>query len=414
VEKGTIMAKKQLFGDALALMEGYSLNAKGKSRKVYLVGRVLKSGNVALVRYACHAGKRKRVSTGVVLKPESDYTIKRNNEELLRLQNVECDTLNVDLERKDANFSPTPKNNVLLLDYIEKQRDEALRISGNKHSNFASFNALLEHIKRFDKNIKLGGVDLDWIYNFIHYLKYEALNLNFQKSKDISKNKDVKITQNTQKRLERNLNFILNKAAKSSLIISNPMGKLDRSDKITTKAGTRTYLTKEEVQELVNVPYNGVRDIKAAFLFSCFTGLRYSDLRCITLADFHKDTIGTYLDISMVKTGERLRVYVPDNALHMIPKRERTNTEAIFDLPKNDAGNVYLRRWIKMAGIDKNITFHCARHTAATLLLSSGLPLAVVSKQLGHLKISTTQIYAKIVDEAQVQAANTMDKIINI
>ena len=98
----------------------------------------------------------------------------------------------------------------------------------------------------------------------------------------------------------------------------------------------------------------------------------------------------------------------------MIPKRERTNTEAIFDLPKNDAGNVYLRRWIKMAGIDKNITFHCARHTAATLLLSSGLPLAVVSKQLGHLKISTTQIYAKIVDEAQVQAANTMDKIINI
>ena len=332
----------------------------------------------------------------------------------MRLQNVECDTLNVDLERKDANFSPTPKNNVLLLDYIEKQRDEALRISGNKHSNFASFNALLEHIKRFDKNIKLGGVDLDWIYNFIHYLKYEALNLNFQKSKDISKNKDIKITQNTQKRLERNLNFILNKAAKSSLIISNPMGKLDRSDKITTKAGTRTYLTKEEVQTLVNVPYNGVRDIKAAFLFSCFTGLRYSDLRCITLADFHKDTIGTYLDISMVKTGERLRVYVPDNALHMIPKRERTNTEAIFDLPKNDAGNVYLRRWIKMAGIDKNITFHCARHTAATLLLSSGLPLAVVSKQLGHLKISTTQIYAKIVDEAQVEAANIIDKIISI
>ena len=192
------------------------------------------------------------------------------------------------------------------------------------------------------------------------------------------------------------------------------MGKLDRSDKITTKAGTRTYLTKEEVQTLVNVPYNGIRDIKAAFLFSCFTGLRYSDLRCITLADFHKDTIGTYLDISMVKTGERLRVYVPDNALHMIPKRKRTNTEAIFDLPKNDAGNVYLRRWIKVAGIDKNITFHCARHTAATLLLSSGLPLAVVSKQLGHLKISTTQIYAKIVDEAQVEAANIIDKIISI
>lgn len=164
----------------------------------------------------------------------------------------------------------------------------------------------------------------------------------------------------------------------------------------------------------MSVPYNGVRDIKAAFLFSCFTGLRYSDLQRITLADLHKDTIGTYLDISMVKTKEKLKAYVPTVALSMVPERERTDNEPMFNLPKNDYANVCLRRWIESAQIDKTITFHLARHTAATLLLSSGLPLAVVSKQLGHLKISTTEIYAKIVDEAQVEAAKTMDNIIHV
>ena len=116
----------------------------------------------------------------------------------------------------------------------------------------------------------------------------------------------------------------------------------------------------------------------------------------------------------MVKTKEPLNIYIPSNALRMIPNRDGANDEPIFNLPKNDYANVLLKRWVKLAGIDKVITFHVARHTAATLLLSSGLPLAIVSKQLGHLKIATTEIYAKIVEEAQVKAANKMDEIIQV
>ena len=408
------MAKKQLFEDAEALINGYGLSAKRGTRKVFLVGRPLRSGNVSLVRYACNGGVRKRVSTGVVLKVEANTAIKKDNEELLRLQNIECDTLNADLERREANFAPLPKTKILLADYIAQQRDEALKESGNRHSNYASLNALLKHVEVYDKEAKIGNVDLEWVYGFLYYLRHDALNMNYQRTEKAGRRKEIKLSQNTQCRLLRNLSYVLNKAVKAHVMAENPIGNLNKSDKISAKTGTRTYLTKEEVQLLVSVPYGGVRDIKAAFLFSCFTGLRYSDLQRITLADFHKDTIGTYLDISMVKTGERLRVYVPDNALRMIPKRERSNTEPIFNLPKNDYANVCLRKWVESAGIDKTITFHCARHTAATLLLSSGLPLAIVSKQLGHLKISTTQIYAKIVDEAQVEAANIMDKIINI
>ena len=408
------MARKQLYDNAEALINGYRLNAPRGTRKVYLVGRPLKSGNVSLVRYACNGGVRKRISTGVILKVETSEKIKSKNKELLDLQETECDTLDADLRRKEANFAPLPKNRVLMHDYIAKLRDEALKASGNRHSMYASLNALLRHVEIYSKDTRFGKVDVDWVLGFLYYLKNDALNLNYQRTTKADRRKEMKLSQNTQSRLMRNLNSVFNEAVKANIMAENPIKNLSKNDKISVKKGTRTYLTKEEVQLLVSVPYNGVRDIRAAFLFSCFTGLRYSDLQRITLADLHKDTIGTYLDISMVKTKEKLKVYVPTVALSMVPERERTDNEPMFSLPKNDHANECLRRWIKSAQIDKTITFHCARHTAATLLLSSGLPLAVVSKQLGHLKIATTEIYAKIVDDAQKKAANTMDGIFTI
>ena len=409
------MARKKLFDNAEALIKGYGLNARRGTRKVFLVGRPLKSGNVSLVRYACNGGVRKRVSIGVVLKVETNAAIKRDNEELLRLLKVDCDTLNADLERVGAGFSPLVKSKVLLSDYIKILCEEALVESGNRHSAYASLNALLKHIKVYDCEAKFKYIDSEWVRGFLKYLKCKAVNMNYQRSENTEKRKEIKLSQNTQNRLQRNLNFVFNKAVKLLLIAENPMKNLDNEDKISAKPGTtRVHLTKEEVQHLVNVPYDGVRDIKAAFLFSCFTGLRYSDLQRITKKDFHKDSIGIYLKISMVKTKEPLNIYIPSNALHMIPNRDGANDEPIFNLPKNDYANVLLKRWVKLAGIDKVITFHVARHTAATLLLSSGLPLAIVSKQLGHLKIATTEIYAKIVEEAQVKAANKMDEIIQV
>ena len=131
----------------------------------------------------------------------------------------------------------------------------------------------------------------------------------------------------------------------------------------------------------------------------------------IRQADFHRDDLGAYLRIKMVKTHEPLKIYVPDVALRLLPKTEDGNTP-LFNLPKNDYANQTLRRWLEDAKITgRKITFHCGRHSAATLLLSAGLPLAVVGKQLGHLKASTTEIYAKLVDEAQRSAAAKMDEL---
>jgi integrase len=127
------------------------------------------------------------------------------------------------------------------------------------------------------------------------------------------------------------------------------------------------------------------------------------------MSDFKIDKNGRYLRIRMVKTKEPLKILIPDVAFGLVPDTEDDNL--VFSLPKNDYANQALRRWLEDAGItDRKITFHCARHSAATILYSQGVPLQVIQKQLGHIKASTTEIYSNLMDDAQREASNTMDK----
>ncbi len=411
------MAQKKLYRDAKSLIEGYDLTAKRGTRKVYLIGRPLKSGNVALLRYVSRGSGsdrvRERVSTGVILEVETDLIVKRSNEEKVRLQRVTCDMINTDLERTEADFVPQSKNRVRIIEYIRKLGERALAESGNRHSIYATMQALENHIEIYAGNsVTFKDVNKKWVLNFIEYLKTKALNQNYLRAKDKKKRKEVAISQNTQHRIIVNLNYVMNAAVRDCIIRTNPIKELSNRDKVPAKKGTREYLNKEEIERLMATPFSHSRyNIKEAFLFSCFTGLRYSDLRMIRQSDFHRDDLGAYLRIKMVKTHEPLKIYVPDVALKLLPKKDNDDMP-LFDLPKNDYANQTLRKWLEDAGVTgKKISFHCGRHSAATLLLSAGLPLAVVGKQLGHLKTSTTEIYAKLVDEAQRSAAAKMDEL---
>ena len=382
------MGKKKLYKTADEIIAGYSLTSSKVHRKVYLVGRPLKTGNVSLVRYhSSGSGKfrvRERETTGVILCIEKDQSVKLENQEKLRLQQVVCDTLNADLEREEADFKPLPKTKVLLSDYAKELAERSLKETGNRHSTYSSMNSLAQHAELFRPHSQLGDIDKKWCLLFIDYLKHKALNLNFQRSKD---------------------------PVRESLIAHNPMNELNSKEKVPAKKGTREFLSHKEINMLINTPFtHGKYDIKPSFLFSCYTGLRWSDLKAITRNDIHSDANGKYIDIIMVKTKQHLKVYVPQVALNLLPHAVDNNTP-LFCLPKNDYANERLALWIKDAGIKKKITYHCARHSNATVLLSSGIPIAVVAKQLGHLKIQTTEIYAKIMDEAQVGAANKMDEL---
>ena len=150
----------------------------------------------------------------------------------------------------------------------------------------------------------------------------------------------------------------------------------------------------------------------STYLFACFVGLRYSDIQKLVWGDLATDEQGNTRIIGETKkTKTAFNNLVPLSALQFLPARGK-DFEPVFNLPGNVFTNRKLSEWAKAAGIDKKITFHTARHTFATLLLTKGADLYTVSKLLGHSNISTTQIYAKVIDKKRDEAASLLNEVI--
>ena len=110
----------------------------------------------------------------------------------------------------------------------------------------------------------------------------------------------------------------------------------------------------------------------------------------------------------MQKTQTYVNVPLSNEALNWLPMKEDPN-EPVFKLPTDSNVERNIRLWMESIGIKKHLTFHCSRHSYATMLLTLGADLFTTSKLLGHKNIETTQIYAKIVDQKKVETINLMD-----
>ena len=169
----------------------------------------------------------------------------------------------------------------------------------------------------------------------------------------------------------------------------------------------REYLTIDELNTLAATPCD--RPImKRASLFSALTGMRHSDIQKLKWKEIIKD--GEHYRILFTQQKTKGVQYMPisDQAYQLCGERGEPDRLVFEGLQDPSWINKPLERWIKAAGITKHITFHCFRHTYATLQLTDGTDIYTVSKMLGHTKVTTTQIYAKIVDEKKEQAADTI------
>lgn len=162
----------------------------------------------------------------------------------------------------------------------------------------------------------------------------------------------------------------------------------------------RDRLTIEEVRILANkIPKRGNSQIRHAFLFSCFCGgLRVSDIKNIT----YDNIIDGKLVFRPVKTPNKVvTVPIVEDVYAILDGmvKHPINKKIFWDLPTSQTINLYLKFWAYEAGIIKNLHFHVARHTFATIGLTFGIDLFTMKELLGHSKIEMTQIYAKIVDK---------------
>ena len=167
----------------------------------------------------------------------------------------------------------------------------------------------------------------------------------------------------------------------------------------------RRFLSESELRAVMNVcvPNYKTAIVKDIFVFCCFTGLSYADVKKLTHDDIHTDERGDMWIIDKrQKTGTQFRVKLLPIAKQLVERysRLRYPGNKVFPVKDRDSMNMSLRHVARHAGLSFNPTIHEARHTfSTTVTLSQGVPLETVSKMLGHKHITTTQIYAKITND---------------
>lgn len=181
---------------------------------------------------------------------------------------------------------------------------------------------------------------------------------------------------------------------------------------IPTNNVRRNYLTEKELNMLANTPCD-IPVLKRAALFSALTGLRHCDIQKLRWSEIQKDGNSYRLNFTQQKTKEVEYMPINEQAYKLCGTPQAPNCLVFEDLTDAAWISRPLKRWLNAAGIERHITFHCFRHTFATLQLANGTDIYTVSKMLGHRSVKTTQIYAKVVNEKKEQAANAI-KIANL
>ena len=205
------------------------------------------------------------------------------------------------------------------------------------------------------------------------------------------------------------LNSVMNHAVKENIIAKNPMQGFVKFHRVESE---RSYLTIEELRQLSSTPIKPRHEnVRKAFLFSCLTGLRVSDIVAITWGQV--STVGTLTRITFKqkKTQGLQYLDINEQAAELMGERGEAS-EHIFYLHALNLVNTQLRKWAENAGITKHITFHSGRHTFAVMMLDLGADIYTVQKLLGHRNINTTQIYAKILDKNKQEAVQKIPDIL--
>ena len=278
-------------------------------------------------------------------------------------------------------------------DFIAYYREQAAQ------KGHGSYQHALIYLLEYNKSEKLSFKVLDEFYlkGLITYMKSQELSLS-----------------SVRMYLDR-ISIILNQAVKSKIIQVNPFSYLNRGNGGDIPPDIKRkieYLTIQELRQLNNTPYR--ESVRHFFLFSCFSGLRLSDLMKMKWTDVDKKTL-TY---TQTKQGNTKTHYLPlsGQALKLLKsiqayqkKELGANLPLIFGhVPDKRTMNRHLKDWAVKAKLNKNIHIHVGRHTFATLALSNGVSLYTVSKMLGHSSISETQIYAEVIDSEKQKAANSI------
>lgn len=374
------------------------MKAKKAKEPVRIRFKELANGNKSIYLDIYKEGTRKYEFLKLYIIPEKTPFDKQQNKTTMDAANAIKAQRIIELTNGKAGIVTTKSGKISVADFMLLYETEKAE-KGQSLSRSHQIHAVAQLLQDYKPTAKMQDVDKGFCKGFSVYL--QTLHVK----------NGIKAAQSTQKVYFDILSCALNYAVRQGYINENPIRKLEKDDKPKKIDLQRDFLTESELLRLIETPCN--EKAKKPFLFSCFTGLRYGDVLSLTWGDIRTENGITTLQIQMQKTRETLSITIP-NADKVLPNRgTKKAIDNIFEPICNTHANNCIEDWQKAAGIKgKHITFHTARHTYATLLLTKGADLYTVSKMLGHRKIATTQIYAEIIDKKKEEAANLLNGII--
>lgn len=358
----------------------------------------LKGKKISLYLDIYSEGKRQYEYLNLYLHPEpksgklSPIQRDENKRALLLADQIRAKRI-IEFQSVKYGMDNKEKRKMSFIKYMEHLTEQRKFSSGN----YGNWTSTIFHLRKMSDEILFEDISGEWLEAWKAYLKNATGRGN------------KKLAANTQWSYYVKVVAAIKQAQKQGYVLGNPLGEVTNLKQAETQ---RDYLTLEEVRLLVKTDCNN-QLLKSAFLFSCLTGLRWSDIKALSWGNVeYSETTGYFIRFQQDKTDAFETLPISNDAYSLLGQRQE-NSRLVFDgLKYSSMVSETLEKWLIKAGIQKKITFHCARHTCATLLLSAGEGIYTVSKVLGHKSIKTTEIYGKIIDQKKVEAMNKIKLLI--
>ncbi|MFY0673965.1 MAG: site-specific integrase [Bacteroidia bacterium] len=335
-------------------------------------------------------GKRKREHLKLYLEPNPKTKQQRDeNKRLLELAEAIRAKRLIEIQNGIHGFLDSEKQKASLMEYIEKLTNDRSRSLGN----YGNWKSMLKHLRIYaERDVSFAEVTKAFVQGFKDYLD------------DVAEKKDGNpLSQNTKHSYLNKFKAALKQAVADEIIIRNPG---EHVKPFAEEESHREFLSLEELQSMIETECDN-EILKTTFIFSCLTGLRWSDIYNLTWSQVeHSEAQGNYIRFRQKKTKGSETLPISETAFSLMGERQDVEDKVFKGMRYSSAWNEQLKQWAKAAGITKHVTFHVGRHTCATLLISEGEDIFTVQKILGHSTIKNTQVYAKIVDARKKAAVN--------
>lgn len=351
---------------------------------VKLRSKKYKSGTVSFYLDIYNQGNRHAEFIGV------SYT-KRDNSKDIKEKKALAENIRakrqLEIESGNYGFIPKHKKQASFNDYYNAF------LNGYKKNDYRMFKNAYEKFQDYTglKRITSGQLNKNLIEGYKDYLMFDA-----------------GLTGATPHDYFRRFKYVIKKAYEDGLI---NISEFEKISSISIKAGsnknlTKQILTKDELS-ILNATYCGNQEVKDSFLFACFTGLGVAEIRKLTWSQIQNDK----LVIERQKTGTPIVNDLPISAQNILRSYKIERGVIFKNLPSGTTINKVLKKWVERAEIDKKITFYCARHTFAVLLLSNGANVKTVADCMGHTDTTHTIKYLNYVDALKEEALGRMPVI---